>query len=87
MDKIQIIGIVAGLLTSVSSIPQLIKIFKEKEVEDLSIGMIIFLICGIATWTYYGILRKDWPIIVTNIFSLMVNITLLVLYKVYKKET
>ena len=87
MDKIQIAGIVAGILTSVSSIPQLVKIFKEKEVEDLSIGMILFLICGIGTWIYYGILRNDWPIIITNLFSLLVNLTFLIFYKFYKKQT
>ena len=59
MDKIQIVGIVAGMLTTDSSIPELVKNFKEKEAEELSIGMILFLICGISTWIYYGILRND----------------------------
>lgn len=85
MDHIQIVGLIAGVLTSVSSIPQLIKIIKKKEVEDLSVGMVLVLTCGIGVWIYYGILRKDWPVILTNSFSLLANITLLILYKIYKK--
>lgn len=85
MDKTQIVGIIAGTLTSVASIPQLVKIIQKKKVEDISLGMVLFLILGISVWVYYGILRNDWPVIITNSFSLLVNITLLVLYKIFKK--
>lgn len=85
MDKTQIVGIIAGTLTSVASIPQLVKIIQKKKVEDISLGMVLFLILGISVWVYYGILRNDWPVIITNSFSLLVNITLLILYKVFKK--
>ena len=85
MQYVQIVGLIAGVFTSVSSIPQLIKIIKEKKVEDLSVGMVIVLISGIAIWVYYGILRNDWPVILTNSFSFIINIILLILYKIYKK--
>ena len=85
MDKTQVVGIIAGTLTSIASIPQLVKIIQKKKVEDISLGMVLFLILGISVWVYYGILRNDWPVIITNSFSLLVNITLLILYKVFKK--
>ena len=78
MNTTQIIGIVAGVLTSTSMIPQLIKIIKEKEAEDVSIVMILVLISGLSAWTVYGFMRKDIPIIATNVFSLLVNITMLI---------
>ena len=67
-EYIQIIGIAAGILTSASMLPQLIKTFKEKKVEDISLVMIIALITGIAGWIWYGFLRNDLPVILTNGF-------------------
>ena len=79
MSITQIVGIVAGVLTAISMLPQLIKMVKEKKAEDVSITMLLVLMAGLATWIAYGILRQDWPIIVTNSFSLLVSITTAIL--------
>ena len=73
----QLIGIGAGVLTSISMLPQLIKTIKEKKAEDLSLVMILVLMSGIGGWIWYGILRKDMPIIFTNCFSFILNAILL----------
>ena len=86
MNHIEILGLVAGVLTSFSQLPQLIKILKEKEARSLSLGMMITLIVGLALWIYYGFLRKDVPILVTNIFSELINILLLFFSIKYKKK-
>lgn len=75
--NIQIIGIGAGILTAASMLPQLIKTFKEKKAEDLSMVMILVLMTGIGCWIWYGILRSDLPIIFTNCFSFTLNSILL----------
>src|SRR5688572_5319376 len=79
MNWTQIIGLVAGTLTSSSLIPQLVKTVKEKKAEDVSLGMLFVLMLGVATWVVYGILREDMPIIITNSFSLALNIAMIVL--------
>lgn len=79
MNITQIVGIAAGILTAISMLPQLIKIVKEKKAGDVSITMLLVLMAGLATWIAYGILRNDWPIIVTNCFSLLVSITTAIL--------
>ena len=66
--------------------PQLIKTVKTKEVEQISLVMLIVLMCGIALWIYYGILRKDLPIIATNSFSFLLNVTLTILKGKYDKK-
>ncbi len=86
MQTEQIIGIVAGTLTSTSMLPQLIKLVKEKNAEALSPVMLIVLISGLSLWAYYGILKTDWPIIITNVFALLLNVTLLILRQIYKKR-
>ena len=82
----QVVGIAAGVLTSTSMIPQLVKLVKEKKADAISPIMLIVLISGLSLWAYYGILREDWPIIITNVFALVINAALLILRQVYKKR-
>ncbi|MEI6947793.1 SemiSWEET transporter [Paraflavisolibacter sp. H34] len=79
MELMQVIGMAAGALTSVSMLPQLVKIVKEKEADNVSVVMLVVLLSGLALWTVYGLMREDWPIIVTNSFSFLLNATVLAL--------
>lgn len=74
-----LIGIVAGIFTSTSVIPQLVKTVREKKAEDVSPLMFLILLTGTSIWTYYGILKEDLPIIITNAFSSLVTIVMLFL--------
>ena len=65
-------------------LPQVVKIWKEKKAEEISLLMLLVLLSGIALWIVYGVMKKDFPIIVTNAFSLLVNIALMVLRIKYK---
>jgi MtN3 and saliva related transmembrane protein len=84
-NYIEIIGIAAGICTSASLLPQLIKILKEKKAEDISLFYLIILLVGLSLWIWYGILREDIPIIATNCFSVLVNVTVMVLSIKYKQ--
>jgi MtN3 and saliva related transmembrane protein len=77
MDFIEIIGITAGVCTSSSVIPQLIKTAKEKKASEVSWLMFIVLFAGNSLWVFYGFSKSDIPIIATNIFSLLVNMCML----------
>ena len=81
-----IIGIIAGILTSAAMIPQLIKVLREKNVENLSKIMLCVLIVGVSLWVVYGVLKKEWPIILSNAFSVAVNTTLLLCCFFFEKK-
>ena len=85
MDE-NILGLVAGAITSVAMLPQLFKVLKEKDVEDLSLWMIVVLISGLSLWVWYGILKDELPIILSNAFAVLVNISLLICYLMYRKK-
>lgn len=84
MDWTQIIGLAAGICTATSMIPQVVKTIKEKTAEDVSMVMLLVLMTGISLWIVYGIKRSDLPIIATNSFSLLVNLTMIVLRVKYR---
>ncbi len=84
---VNILGIAAGFLTSISMIPQLIKVIREKNVQDLSWVMILVLICGLSLWVWYGIIQKELPIILSNAFAVIVNVTLLTFYILFRKKS
>jgi MtN3 and saliva related transmembrane protein len=80
-----VIGIAAGVLTGVSMLPQLVMIIRKKKAADISLGMLLILLSGLGTWIYYGILKKDMPIILTNAFSFVINLLILFFSIKYKK--
>ena len=86
MDMTQIIGLAAGILTASSLIPQVIKTLKEKKAEEVSLIMLFVLQAGLVLWIIYGFKKDDLPIIVTNCFSLLVNIVMVVLRIRYRKK-
>ena len=83
---ILITGIIAGILTAVSMLPQVFKTIKTKKAEHVSPLMLIILICGVSLWIVYGILKNDLPIIFTNSFSALVNICMLFLRWKYRNK-
>lgn len=82
-----ILGIAAGTLTSVSMLPQLMKVIKEKNASDLSWIMIFVLITGLSLWVWYGLAKDELPIIISNAFAVLVNLSLLICYIVYKDNS
>ena len=70
------IGMVAGTLTSVAAIPQLIKTMKTRHVRDISLWQPLLLAIGVAMWMLYGILIHDLPLILANITPLVCNVIL-----------
>lgn len=84
MDE-NILGLVAGGITSVAMLLQLIKVLKEKDVKDLSLLMIVVLITGLSLWVWYGFMKDELPIILSNAFAVLVNIALLISYFKFRK--
>lgn len=70
MDLTDAIGLLAGLLTTVSLVPQATKIWKSRSAEDVSLRMFVAFSLGIALWLAYGILMKELPMILWNSVSL-----------------
>ncbi len=66
MDIINLVGAAGGIISSITFLPQVIKIWKTKSAKDLSMGTLLFLVLNVSLWLFYGILTSLYPIIITN---------------------
>ena len=73
----QLVGLLAGTLTTVAFIPQVLRAWRTKSVNDLSLGMLVTFNAGVALWVVYGLALDDLPIIVTNVITLALALVLL----------
>ena len=80
------IGMIAGTLTSVAAVPQLIKTLRTQHARDISIWQPILLSLGLALWLIYGILIRNAPLILANIIPLACNVLLTILKLHYRND-
>ncbi|MDZ8055730.1 MAG: SemiSWEET family sugar transporter [Aulosira sp. ZfuVER01] len=83
-NLITILGLTAGVLTTIAYLPQLIKTWQSKSAEDLSWSMLIVLCIGIILWLVYGAYVRDIPIIAANIVTFVFAGMILVLKIKYR---
>ena len=82
----EILGLVAGVCTTIAVIPQIKKAWKTKKVKDVSPGMFAILMLGVGLWVVYGIVQNDLPIIATNGVSLGLNSVMMYLMIRYREK-
>jgi MtN3 and saliva related transmembrane protein len=84
MDStLEIFGLIAGAITSMGFIPQLIKGYKTKKLEDISYYMPIVLAIGMTMWLIYGFLIEALAVIIANIFGVICCLILIAMKKTY----
>jgi len=71
------IGLLAAACTTISFLPQAIKVIKTKHTKDLSLGMYSLLTAGLCLWLIYGVLVNDLPVILANALSLVLAVIIL----------
>ena len=72
MNTTTIIGYLAAALTTISGLPQLVKIMKTKSTHDVSLWYFVILTIGVGLWLVYGILVHLWPIIFANVLTFII---------------
>ena len=80
---IEIFGLIAGAVTSIGFIPQLIRGYRTKKLDDISYYMPLVLSVGMTLWISYGLLKEAIAIIVANIFGVGCCILLIIMKKRY----
>jgi MtN3 and saliva related transmembrane protein len=68
---IDLVGAVAGVLTTTAFIPQALKTIRTRNTSGLSLTMYALLLTGVMLWLAYGIVLGSWPLIVSNAVALL----------------
>lgn len=84
MDIIQVIGYISGMIIAVALTPQVIKAWKTKSTNDISLLWTLILFSGLLLYFIYGIGIKEMPIIVTNAIEIALTISLIIAKLMYK---
>ena len=71
------IGTAAALCSMTSFVPQIAKIWREKDASSVSLRMYVVTVTGFALWIAYGVLTKSWPVAGANIVCLIMSATIL----------
>ncbi len=73
MESMTMLGLVAGGLTTASFVPQVLKIWKTKSAEDVSLLMFVAFCVGVSLWIVYGVIKGELAIILTNAVTLVLG--------------
>ena len=84
MDMTDGLGLLAGALTTASFVPQVTKIWRSKSAEDVSLKMFVAFCIGVCLWLTYGVIKKDWAILLTNGVTLLLGLAILVMKIKYR---
>ena len=68
---IKIIGFAAATCTTVAYAPQFIKVWKTRSTADISLGMFLVMVLGLALWLTYGLLSGDMPLVAANAVTML----------------
>ena len=66
MLTLTFLGLAAACCTTGAFLPQVVKTWKTRSTNDISLSMFSLMVFGIALWLAYGILLADVPLIVAN---------------------
>lgn len=84
MQAIEILGLLAGTITSITFLPQVLKIWQTKSAKDLSLLMLLLLMLGVVLWLIYGLVVMSAAIIYTNSMVLAMSLIMLFFKVRYK---
>lgn len=81
--SLDIFGLIAGAITSIGFIPQLVRGYRTKKLDDVSYYMPTLLTVGMALWFLYGVFSNALAIMAANAFGMGCCLTLIIMKKMY----
>ena len=84
MTTTDLLGLVAGTLTTAAFVPQVVKAWRTRSTSDISLGMFVLFNIGLVLWLAYGVLIGSWTIVLSNVVTLALALTILFFKLRYK---
>jgi MtN3 and saliva related transmembrane protein len=84
---VDLIGSIAAVCTTISFLPQLIRVYRLKSAHEISLVMFLVYSFGVFLWLLYGIFIRSFPVIAANGFTLALSLAILVLKIKYDRKS
>jgi MtN3 and saliva related transmembrane protein len=78
MSLITTLGLVAGALTTIAFVPQVVHAWRTRCTRDISLAMLLVLGAGVSLWIVFGVLTASLPIVAANALTLILIAAILV---------
>lgn len=82
--RMELLGFIAGFCTTLSLVPQVIKVIRTRQTRDIALGMYVLMVIGVFFWLLYGLSTKAISVIIANSITLVLSLIVLV-YKLREK--
>ena len=76
---LNLVGTAAALCSMTSFVPQVVKIWRERDASSVSLRMYVVTVTGFALWITYGVMLGSWPLVGSNSVCLALSAAILVL--------
>jgi MtN3 and saliva related transmembrane protein len=78
MDLNELIGVLAGVLTTIAYVPQVVRTWTSGTARDISLTMLLMLISGVALWILYAFHKGATSLLFANLFTLVLTSLILI---------
>jgi MtN3 and saliva related transmembrane protein len=85
MDWIKVLGLIAAFCTTISFLPQAIRIIRTKDTSSISTAMYSFFTVGTLLWLLYGIYSHNTPVVLANGITFILA-AIILFYKLLDKH-
>ncbi|HDG1676796.1 SemiSWEET transporter [Kluyvera ascorbata] len=79
MEWASLIGYAAACLTTLSFLPQAIKVIATRNTQGISGLMYILFVCGLVMWLIYGVMIEDTAVSMANFMTLVFAMPILII--------
>ena len=79
MNFVDTLGIIAGFVSTVAFLPQVMKVCRTQSTKGISLGMYILYSLGLILWGIYAYLIQSWPLLLTEIITGLMTFYILVM--------
>jgi MtN3 and saliva related transmembrane protein len=86
VNWIELMGHTGSLLSSLTFIPQVYKVWKTRRTQDLSLTMMLIVFSSTIVWVVYGIGLMLWPVIICNSFICLLSLLLIYFKLSFEKK-
>lgn len=84
MEAVNVLGLIAGSLTTAAFVPQVVKTWRTRSTADISLGMFALFALGVLLWLLYGVSIGSLPIVIANGITFALAAVIVILKLRYK---